>query len=900
MYKVKVKLSAPTSGEVELGLPVDQLMEAIQKLSPEIVTERDFAYEKAILVDPQSGKEVGGYALEVAEGNLLLNGELMPAKDGSLPGWTGFDPASMEVKSETFGEGSHPALYVEKTTITNSRLAQSVRLKPESWYLLKHWQWRDGSDNPIVVQAVDPRKRLFRRDFSSFIPAYVPPRQWVFSEELLLPRQNINEVEISTAFAGRQGVSAISLESVRWVLRANLPSTTDVLDLYLVGRAGHILTAPSSVRRITKELRKVIPAEIQEAKSRFARNVRGLAADDHFRLWTFPSEYPMREDFLAGLCPPDSTASDPVLRLNTFRGGWVSVPVVVKSGTPTLNVRRAEGKAPFPVKVEKLGLIPVYDGPIGVGKWLQNRFDALIPVQDTGFTPARDGQHVLVVTCHVPETGTAGKYEGTLELEFENQGEIREFSVPIEISVADITLRPQRHFYTILGNEQWKTQQSADLVSPPVTGTAFHGLSAANMSENPEDPANLNPRWSRLGRLVRAYNHVMLDNWLSPQSPSLFVPFSYSIKDLGAGKAPQLGDFHFDQFDEAMKEFVIERDMPWISIHHTNGHLMDSLTLQNGVTYTLRDVPESDRVKRLPEAEYFRLVGDYMEAMATHMNDLGILDRTLLTVDESDPSTYELMLKYRRTLKSRPHAQKIRFLHTAFKTAIFTQRKKDGGRVLEEALDFPAPINDEHFNYFTPGIDWKPENSGGSMWVYYVETDHWNLLNAGLSTVITPLKLTHFGAAGWYCWASFVWSLPYPKKGVEEDGVRFTSGPVENPWVNPFYHHGPGVLSFFYPPDPNGVPASPTEKVIPSYRLYLMRDGLQDVAWQKVLARGVDDAGQKLAVNEPAYQRALQRLKLLWADNPVQWYLGYDAHASGMDEMKKSLSSLPGAGRGAF
>ncbi len=892
MYRAEIKLGKQVSGEVEIALPIESILAAARAMSPELVEARDFAFEKVILVDPGSGKIVGRFELAVDQKDLLINGDLQLGEDGMLPGWSGFDPPSMEQSSAMVGETQRSVLFIKKAVFTNSRLSQVVRLKAGSWYLFQHWQWRDGSDSPIIVQAIDPEKRLFRRDFSSFVPAYLPPGEWVFNEELLLPRKNLIDVEISTAYVGRQGTSALSLQSVRWVLKADLPTPTDTLEMYWVGRAGHILTTPGSVGRVSKSL-PTVAAEISGAESRFADSVKNLGSDDRFQLWTLPSDYPLRESFLAKLCPPATEASEPGLRMKTFRGGWVSVPVVVKSGSPLLQVRKAEGSAPFPIKVEKLGLIPVYDGPVGVGKWIQNRFDALMPVADRQFTPAREGQHVLVVTCHVPESSQPGKYHGSLELELGHQtGDVRKFSLPLEIEVADIILRPQRDFFTIFGNEQWMSQMSTDLVTPSVGASEFHGLTAANRMENPDDPTDADPRRSRIGRTSRAYSHAMLDNWLSPQSPALFAPYSYSVEERGPGQAPRLVDFNFESYDEAIREFVIERDMPWVSIHNTNGHLMDSFRLKNGVTYTLRDVPETETTKPLSEDEYFRLVGDYMEAMALHFKELGILDRALLVIDESAASTYPIMLKYRRALQGRPHAKEIRFLHTGYSTAPYTQRTEDGKRIMEKVVDFPAMLNDDHFDFLAPDIDWKPEREGGQMWAYYVETDHWNLFNAGLSTVLAPQKLTYFGVSGWYCWGSYVWSLPYARKGFEEDGVRFTSGPVVNPWLNPFYHHGPGVISFFYPPDPKGVPDAPTEKVIPSYRLYLMRDGLQNVAWQKVLDRGVDDGGQELTVDREAYDGAVQKLNLLWTTNPVQWYLGYAAYDSAMELMRGSLKEL--------
>jgi hypothetical protein len=106
-------------------------------------------------------------------------------------------------------------------------------------------------------------------------------------------------------------------------------------------------------------------------------------------------------------------------------------------------------------------------------------------------------------------------------------------------------------------------------------------------------------------------------------------------------------------------------------------------------------------------------------------------------------------------------------------------------------------------------------------------------------------------------------------------GPEWPVGDVVNPWLNPFYHHGPGVLSFFYPPDPRGPALEPTDLVIPSYRLPLMRDGNEIFALLEVLRSGVDDQGNNLKVDQAKLAKAEKIIEQLWPQNTVQWYLSY-------------------------
>jgi hypothetical protein len=184
------------------------------------------------------------------------------------------------------------------------------------------------------------------------------------------------------------------------------------------------------------------------------------------------------------------------------------------------------------------------------------------------------------------------------------------------------------------------------------------------------------------------------------------------------------------------------------------------------------------------------------------------------------------------------------------------------------------PINDEHFNHFEPEWAGRLTRPGKQNWVYYVETDHLNIDNAGLSTVITPLKLRQYDVRGWYCWAPMIWSMPYGDQQLW--GSEYSHGPLVNPWLNPYYHHGHGMLSFFYPPDPRGPASEPTDTIIPSYRLSLIRDGIRDYALLDVLNKGVDDAGNPVKPNAAKIAAAEAKLKTLWAGNTVQWYLSYE------------------------
>jgi hypothetical protein len=65
-----------------------------------------------------------------------------------------------------------------------------------------------------------------------------------------------------------------------------------------------------------------------------------------------------------------------------------------------------------------------------------------------------------------------------------------------------------------------------------------------------------------------------------------------------------------------------------------------------------------------------------------------------------------------------------------------------------------------------------------------------------------------------------------------------------------------------------------------------MRDGIQQRAMLEVLKAGRDDEGNELKVNKVKLAEAEKQLNILWAENPVQWYLSYDAYSQARRQLQ--------------
>jgi hypothetical protein len=365
----------------------------------------------------------------------------------------------------------------------------------------------------------------------------------------------------------------------------------------------------------------------------------------------------------------------------------------------------------------------------------------------------------------------------------------------------------------------------------------------------------------------------MMDFHVQPQAPALLAAIRYKVEDVPGG-LPRLTDWDFTEHDRSLEMFV-RRGGRDIFVMHTNGSVVSRLTLLNQHTYSFHPAPAgTPRWHQLDEKDYWRLMGSYLEAITAHLNGKGWLEGAYVLIDESSPETYATIRRFAEAVRAMPHARRLRLIHSSnHPTAPYAMRISggtEGPLMLEGAVDVFMPENNDHFNDW-PEDDIWPADRGPrpTHWVYFVETDLLDLPHAGVSTELLPLKCRWLGAEGMYIWGSFIWSMAYPRReGTPLGGGAW--GPITNPWINPNYHHGQGLLSFFYPPDPRGPAKEPSPKLTPSYRLALLRDGLQDNALWRIVQAGSDDAGQNVRVEPSLRDQLAEQLNATFI-NPVQW-----------------------------
>jgi hypothetical protein len=891
-YRVELILENDAQGDVDIQITLDDIIKQIEKVSPDIIDIDNFAFEKAVLVEPVSQKIVGSFKLSLDSENLIKDSNFSSLGKAGTP-WYGFNPSDMKITEVQTTDEEISAVMIEKKAIANTKLSQPITLETNSFYLLDYWLYNNLSDNDISVQLENPTKRLFAYLPASYIPKMTPIKQWTHCKSLVRPDVSKPNFNITTAYIGQAGVGHPRLRKATWRLLANLTAKSSELHLYYVPRAGHKLTCPNEkMIADTKTIHKTVTVISAEAVALNPNTNGVLFEGEYLRAWTLPNDFPLKTKYLKNTFPKEGTNAKTV-QIRIFKGGDTTVLIAIQTNTPYIQFSNLQCNVPAEVRFDYLAPIPVYNGPFPSDDFIGTYLDAMMNPNDSLKPACNNGIHVLAITFTASQNTQSGIFDSKIKFTVQTQvPRIETVEIPVKLTISPLTIKPMDHFGVLFGTGLLQLRHAdhpAFKDQPGISIADFHGFPydtaktdwVNKMSLKDQNELTSNP----FLKLSQNYDNRLLDFDIQP----IFVPqnvhYTYKVTDREDNKAPTLSDWNFKEWDKALDKFMIDRQVPWLSIWHTNGHVMHFLRLNNGITYSIKPNPDNDHWKQLPEQEYFSLWGNYFDTLAEHLHEKGYLDKTLFIIDESQSYTYDIMLKMKREFKKHTFASRIKFVHTGQQTAAYTKQKEDGSLIMNEVLDLTMPINNDHFNFFESEYN-KLFKTPKDHWVYYVETDHHNIINAGISTMITPLKLKHFGANGWYCWTSLMWSMNYP---VEDDGPEFKTGKVVNPWLNPFYHHGPGTLSFFYPPDPRGISPKPTVKITPSYRLSLIRDGVQARALLEALTAGKDDTGQTVKVNQTKLNQAQKQLDKLWANNPVQWYISYGAYKNFHDLLWEAI-----------
>jgi len=160
-YRISIELAENTTGAVTIDLTSAQIIDLLKPVSIDVMHEDTLAFEKAILVDPNTGEVVGGFVLTPAGEPLEIDGEFAAWSQGKPSPWGPTAPAHAKVERATIDGKSFGAIHVDFPEPVNGRFGQPVTLKPGQLYLLDYNLLADGENDSIRLRIEHRSKPLF-------------------------------------------------------------------------------------------------------------------------------------------------------------------------------------------------------------------------------------------------------------------------------------------------------------------------------------------------------------------------------------------------------------------------------------------------------------------------------------------------------------------------------------------------------------------------------------------------------------------------------------------------------------------------------------------------------------------------------------------------------------------
>lgn len=210
----------------------------------------------------------------------------------------------------------------------------------------------------------------------------------------------------------------------------------------------------------------------------------------------------------------------------------------------------------------------------------------------------------------------------------------------------------------------------------------------------------------------------------------------------------------------------------------------------------------------------------YLNAVQTYLTNLGYLDSSYYYIanEPQDQADYDAVAWYAQALKQAAPGLKL-MVSEEPKPEIYAHPSHPGAKI-----DIWLPV----LNQFDPEVSWVRERDFGEQtWVYF--------LHGTRPPYFNPITLDHPGIesklTGWFLWK-------YRIRGLAYYSLNNWS---KNPWTDPLTDGHNGDWFLLYPPSRDNQPmayGANGHRMVPSIRLELMRDSLEDYEYLYLLNQG--------------------------------------------------------------
>jgi Concanavalin A-like lectin/glucanases superfamily/Calx-beta domain len=265
----------------------------------------------------------------------------------------------------------------------------------------------------------------------------------------------------------------------------------------------------------------------------------------------------------------------------------------------------------------------------------------------------------------------------------------------------------------------------------------------------------------------------------------------------------------------------------------------------------------------------FDAEADEWEPHAEYLYNNGWIDEEYYGFDEPRPEDYIGVKQMIDTFRAKGYSGMMKFFAYVYHGEVWDE--------MRSYIDIFTPIMNENFGNSISPIGSAIQDPSTEVWTYWTNTAHIWIDAPGISQRLMAPKIRAYGGMGVGCWSILNWFD--------------SSHGYDNPWVNPYSSWGNGQGSYFYPPSPLGlaIPAK-DERVVPSLRLVLHRDGIEDFEYAEIIELLIEEA-ESVGVNTGDAVAAMAK----WNGQmrtPSAWRLGEVYWKETRQEMAQAIEGL--------
>ena len=126
-YRIGLKLERPIAGPAVIALDPKRIIETVAAVAVDQINQETFAFEKAVLVNPHTGKTVGRFRLVHTGNPIEIDGSFMRLQGGETS-WSGFVPVWDQVALGDCSPRAPTDPYVPALEHTVPRIMGSLRV----------------------------------------------------------------------------------------------------------------------------------------------------------------------------------------------------------------------------------------------------------------------------------------------------------------------------------------------------------------------------------------------------------------------------------------------------------------------------------------------------------------------------------------------------------------------------------------------------------------------------------------------------------------------------------------------------------------------------------------------------------------------------------------------------